>query len=75
MKFTPDKYKLIHFTRQKRNPNSNLASTIKIKGFSEEIKPEMKLRVLGVWLDPKMNWKEHTKITAGKGTAAFNALS
>ncbi len=22
-----------------------------------------------------MNWKEHTKITVGKGTAAFNALS
>ena len=30
--------------------------------------------VLGVWLDPKMNWKEHTKITAGKGIATFDAL-
>ena len=28
-----------------------------------------------MWLDPKMNWKEHTKIAVGKGTAAFNALS
>ena len=35
----------------------------------------MKLRVLGVWLDPKMNWKEYIKIIAGKGTANFNALS
>jgi hypothetical protein len=28
-----------------------------------------------VWLDPKINWKEHTKVAAGKGTAAFDALS
>src|SRR5204863_8043055 len=68
-KFAPDKYKLIHFTRQKRNLNGDLASTIKIEGFLEEIKPEMKLRVLGVWLDPKMNWKEYTKMAAGNGTA------
>ena len=74
-KFAPDKYKLIHFTRRRRDPNGDLASAIKIKGFSEEIKPETKLRVLGVWLDPKMNWKEHTKVAVGKGTAAFDALS
>ncbi len=35
----------------------------------------MKLRVLGVWVNPKLNWKEHTKIAVGKGTAAFDALS
>ncbi len=75
LKFAPDKYKLIHFTRRRRDLTGDLASTIKIEGFSEEIKPEMKLRVLGVWLDPKMNWKEHTKIAVGKGTAAFDALS
>jgi len=74
-KFAPDKYKLIYFTRRKRDPNGDLASTIKIEGFSEEIKPETKLRVLGVWVDPKLNWKEHTKIAVGKGTAAFDALS
>src|SRR6266480_2176867 len=75
LKFAPDKYKLIHFTRRRRDLNGDLASAIKIKGFSEEIKPETKLRVLGVWLDPKMNWKEHTKVAVGKGTAAFDALS
>jgi hypothetical protein len=37
--------------------------------------PETKLRVLGVWVDPKMNWKEHTKIAAGKGIAALDAIS
>jgi hypothetical protein len=31
--------------------------------------------VLGVWVDPRMNWQEHTKVAAGKGMAAFGALS
>jgi len=53
-KFAPDKYKLIHFTWRKRDPRGDLASAVKIEGFTEEIKPEMKLRVLGVWVDPKM---------------------
>src|SRR6266513_5086801 len=75
LKFTPEKYKLIHFTRRRRDPAGELASTIKIEGFTGEIKPETKLRVLGVWLDPKMNWKEYTKIAVGKGIAAFDALS
>jgi hypothetical protein len=74
-KFAPDKYKLMHFTRRKRDPTGDLASTIKFEGSTEEIKPESKLRVLGVWLDPKLNWQEHTKIAVGKGTAAFKALS
>jgi len=60
---------------QVKGHDRGLASAIKIEGFSKEIKPEMKLRVLGVWLDPKMNWKEHTKVAVGKGTAAFDALS
>ena len=55
LKFAPDKYKLIHFTRRRRDPAGDLVSIIKIEGFAGEIKPETKLRVLGVWLDPKMN--------------------
>ncbi len=74
-KFAPDKYKLIHFTRHKRDPSGDLTSAVKIEGFTDEIKPEAKLRVLGVWVDPKLNWKEHTKKAAGKGMAAFEALS
>jgi hypothetical protein len=74
-KFAPDKYKLIHFTKRRRDPSGDLASAVRIEGSTEEIKPETKLRVLGVWVDPKMNWKEHTMIAAGKGIAAFEALS
>src|SRR5215469_5651676 len=68
-------HKLIHFTKRKRDPSSYLASSIRVEGYEEEVRPVTKLRVLGVWVDPKMNWKEHTKIAVGKGNAAFDALS
>ena len=28
-----------------------------------------------MWVDLKLNWKEHTKTAIGKGTAAFDTLS
>ena len=48
---------------------------VKIEAFADEIKPETKLRVLGVWVDPKLKWKEHIKVAVGKGTAAFESVS
>src|SRR5436190_23182398 len=33
------------------------------------------MRVLGVWVDPKLQWKEHVQQATRKGNAAFNALS
>jgi hypothetical protein len=76
-KFAPDKYKLIHLSKRRRDPNGDLASAIRIRiqDHEEEVSPETKLRVLGVWVDPKMNWKEHATMAAGKGNAAFEALS
>ena len=72
-RFAPDKYRLIHFSRRRWDPSGDLTSTIRINGH--HVKPETKLRVLGVWVDPKMNWKEHTKHAAQKGLAAYEALS
>ena len=72
-KFAPDKYQLIHFTRKRRDPSGDLASSIRVNGH--EVKPEAKLRILGVHVDPKLNWKEHIKEQVGRGTAAFEALS
>jgi hypothetical protein len=46
-----------------------------IRGYDEEVRPETKLRVLGVWVDPKLDWKQHIKVMAEKGVAAFEALS
>ena len=46
-RFTPNKYALIHFTRKKRNPHRDLASTVNIKGRGVKIK-KIKLQVLEV---------------------------
>jgi len=32
------------------------------------------IRVLGVWLDPSLTWKEHISQVARKGQAAAEAL-
>jgi len=55
-RFSPEKYVLTHFTR-KRNLDGDLRSQINIPGFDG--KPVTGLRVLGVWVDRKINWKEH----------------
>ena len=51
-KFALDKYQLIHFTR-KRRVSSDLALIVNIQGC--EVKPEATLKILGVWVDSKLN--------------------
>jgi hypothetical protein len=72
-RFAPDKYQLIHFTRRRRDPSGDLASAVRIGDHL--INPETTLRVLGVWVDPKLNWKEHIRRAASKGLAGFETLS
>jgi hypothetical protein len=72
-KFAPDKYKLMHFTRKRRDPSGDLASSVRID--DNEVGPESKLRILGVWMDPKMDWREHVKKQVARGTAAFESLA
>jgi hypothetical protein len=57
-KFTPDKYQLIHFTRQRRHAREDLASTVQVNTHRVGVQ-EKAIRVLGVWLDPGLTWKEH----------------
>ena len=71
-RFSPDKYKLIHFTRQRRRTD-DLASSI--RAGDHPVKPEAEIRVLGVWVDSKLQWKEHVKRAASKGAAAYEAMS
>jgi len=47
---------------------------VQINGHLAEVK-EKSMRVLGVWVDPKLQWKEHIQQVTSKGNAAFNALS
>jgi hypothetical protein len=69
---SPDKYKLIHFTRQRRRTD-DLASSI--RAGDHPVKPEAEIRVLGVWADSKLQWKEHVKRATSKGAAAYEAMS
>jgi hypothetical protein len=72
-RFSPEKYKLIHFTKKRKDNQDDLKSIIKIQGH--ETKPETALKVLGVWVDPKMTWKIHIQEATKKGLSAYNALA
>lgn len=71
-KFAPEKYQLIHFTRNRRHNCDDLASRLQIGGQS--IAPQRSVRMLGVWLDPALSWKEHIAQVARKGLAVSEAL-
>ena len=73
-RFAPDKYQLLHFTKRKRHACEDLASSIQIG--DHRVQPQDKtIKVLGVWLDPSLTWKEHISQAARKGQAASEALS
>jgi hypothetical protein len=50
MKFAPQKYKLIHFTTATKK--HNLQALIRVRGIKKLLSEQV--RVLGVWLDPKL---------------------
>ena len=64
----------MHFTKWRRDPTGDLASTIQFGTRDVEIE-KVSLRVLGVWMDPKLTWKEHVKQAAGKATVAYDSLA
>jgi hypothetical protein len=68
--FAPEKYKLIHFTRRRK---ADMTAGTEIPGFDGT--PVPNLRVLGVWVDGKLEWSTHVAEAASKGRAQFEALS
>ena len=70
--FAPDKYQVIHFTK-KRRVTEDLRSTVTIRGHNAERVDS--LRVLGVWLDSSLSWKDHIKRAVQKGHSAFESMA
>ena len=58
----------MHFTRKRRHPAEDLASTVNINGIQAELL-DKSMRVLGVWVNPKLQWKEHIQQVIRKGNA------
>jgi hypothetical protein len=69
MVFAPEKYELMHFSRRR-----NIDLTVPLNLAAQQIKPTQAMRVLGVWLDPKLRWKAHLDAVAGKMKKQLNAL-
>jgi hypothetical protein len=55
MKFAPQKYELIYFTTATKK--HNLQASIRVGGIEKLLLEQV--RVLRVWLDPKLKWGAH----------------
>jgi hypothetical protein len=70
-KFEPSKYELMHFTRSPKKFNTKQ----ELELGEVKIKPTEAVRVLGLHLDPKLQWKKHKAETLNKMATHTNALT
>jgi hypothetical protein len=73
-KFAPDKYQIMHFTRKRKHPQEDLAATVRINGVPAELMPKC-IKILGIWVDSKLQWKEHILKARNKGIQQVAAMA
>ena len=61
MRFPPEKYILMHFTRQDR---FDLTALVQIKGRT--VAPSPTVRILGIQLDSQLRWEPQIEATNKK---------
>ena len=71
MKPTPQKYELIHFTKRRGTARETQAN-LTLPGIT--IKPSDEVRVLGIWLDPKLKWGAYIRRTITKAEQQLRGL-
>jgi ribonuclease HI len=69
--FAPNKFQLTHFTRSRKRINIETP----IQTEWGEIRPAATCKYLGLTMDAKLHWKEHTEEIRRKATKTVNALS
>jgi exonuclease III len=72
MTWNPEKYSIIHFTKQRRTNGLQLSAAPDI-GMKDGPVPAVK--VLGLWVDTKLSWKPHIQNTATKAIGKIAAMS
>jgi Reverse transcriptase (RNA-dependent DNA polymerase) len=72
MTWNPDKYSIIHFTKQRRTNGLQLSA---VPNIGMKDRPVPCIKVLGLWVDSKLSWKPHIQNTATKATGQIAAMS
>ena len=70
MKFAPEKYELLHFSRRRTD---NLQLSLRLGEVV--LQPKEEVRILGLHYDSKLLWKKHQKIMLQKASKFLSALS
>lgn len=70
MQFAPDKYELMHFSRRRK---FDMEAPLVLGSVT--IYPSKIMRVLGVFLDPRLRWKGHLDAIAGRMRSQVKALT
>ena len=71
MRFALQKYKLIHFSRKTKK--FNMQASVQIVAIEKT--PSQSVRILGMWVDPKLKQTKHQKEVQIKATAQVGALA